>query len=407
MKYLIIVPDGLADHPIERLGGKTPVMVAQVPNMDALAAEGVNGLFATVPEGISPGSEVANMSIMGYDPRTYFCHRGPLEAASRGLTLDRGEIALRCNLIQAANGRIESHSGGDLSEEDAEAAIDALNRELATANIRFHQGVAYRHLLILKNGSDKLECFGPHNYPGEELSKLAIRPSSEAGEEVDEAARTADLLNRLVRDSEAVLAEVPFVKRLAETSERRPTHVWPWAPGKRPAFPTLEERTGLRGAAISAVDLIKGLSIFAGMDFISVPGATGNAHTNYQGKMRAALDALEDHDYVYLHIEAPDEAGHDGDLDLKIRVLEDIDRKVVGPIRRALEPNRDDVRIALLPDHPTPVELRIHVREAIPVAIWGAGIEPDLVERFDEERARAGALPLLESETFSRYFLGL
>jgi 2,3-bisphosphoglycerate-independent phosphoglycerate mutase len=400
MKRLIIVPDGMADHPLAALGNKTPLAYARTPVMDRLAAEGSCGRFITVPEGMEPGSEVANMAIMGYEPDLYFCNRGPLEAASMGVELKPGEIALRCNLIHTVNGRILSHSGGDLEPEEAEEVILALNSMTEKGDVRFYQGVSYRHILVLRHHSAGIQCFPPHNHLGSLTGELKILPQGEDPEEKE----TADLLNSLAAKSAGVLQGIPWIREKARNGERFPGMIWPWAPGEAPAFPTLMERTGLTGGVISAVDLIKGLGIYAGLEVIPVDGATGNSFTNYEGKAMAALEALRGLDFVYLHIEAPDEAGHDGDMELKIKTIEDIDRRLLKPLIAEVEKTGMDIRIALLPDHPTPVEVRTHIREPVPVLIWGNGAGRDDVVEFSEEAVFKGRLGTFTPTSFFRDF---
>ncbi|MDO8805676.1 MAG: cofactor-independent phosphoglycerate mutase [Elusimicrobiota bacterium] len=401
MKHLIILCDGMADYPVKSLGGRTPLMAAKTPNMDRLAREGASGLFKTIPSDLPAGSEVANLSVMGYDPRENFCQRGVLEAASLGVELSDSQLALRCNLIWAKDNKIASHSGGDLSHEAGAEIIKLLNGKLGGNGVRFYQGIHYRHLLVLDGGDSHIKCWPPHDYIGKDLAELKVAALEERGE------KTAERLNRLIADSAAVLAELPLNRADAAPGEKRPTLIWPWAAGEKPKMKTIKELTGLDGAVITAVDLIKGLGIYAGMKVIAVEGATGNSHTNYEGKAAAALEALKKYDYVYLHVEAADEAGHDGDLALKLKVIEDLDSRLVAPIMKGIDAAKTDIRIALLPDHPTPVETGIHVKDPVPVILWGSGVTADAVQEYSEEAAKKGSLGLMDQKAFFNNFFGV
>ena len=400
MKRLIILCDGMADYPVKSLGGRTPLMAARTPNMDRLAREGASGLFNTIPADLPAGSEVANLSVMGYDPRENFCQRGVLEAASLGVELSDSQLALRCNLIWAKDSKIASHSGGDLPHEAGAEIIRLLNDKLGGNGIRFYQGVHYRHLLVIDGGDSHIECRPPHDYIGKEIAALKVTARGERGE------KTAGIINKLIADSAAVLAALPLNREKAAPGEKRPTLIWPWAAGEKPRMKTIKELTGLDGAVITAVDLIKGLGIYAGMKVIEVEGATGNSHTNYEGKAAAALEALKKYDYVYLHVEAADEASHDGDLALKIKVIEDLDSRLVAAILKGVEEAKTDIRIALLPDHPTPVETRIHVKDPVPVVLWGSGVTADAVLEYNEAEAGKGGLGLMDQKAFFNNFFG-
>ncbi|MBI4803554.1 MAG: cofactor-independent phosphoglycerate mutase [Elusimicrobia bacterium] len=400
MKRLVILCDGMADYPVKALGGKTPLAAAKTPVIDRLAREGSCGLFNTIPADLPAGSEVANLSVMGYDPRENFCRRGVLEAASLGVELSDSQLALRCNLIWAKDDKIASHSGGDLSHKTGAEIIKLLNDKLGGNGIRFYQGAHYRHLLVIDGGDSHINCRPPHDYIGRNIADLKVTALEKRGE------KTAEILNRLIADSAAVLAELPLNREKAAPGQKRPTLIWPWAAGEKPRMKTIKELTGLDGAVITAVDLIKGLGIYAGMKVIEVEGATGNSHTNYEGKAAAALEALKKYDYVYLHVEAADEAGHDGDLKLKIRVIEDLDSRLVAPIMKGIEEAKLDIRIALLPDHPTPVESGIHVKDPVPVILWGSGVRPDAVREYNEEEAKKGGLGLMDQKAFFKNFFG-
>ncbi|MCX6112296.1 MAG: cofactor-independent phosphoglycerate mutase [Proteobacteria bacterium] len=399
MKRLIIVCDGMSDYPIKKLGNKTPLMVAKKPLMDKLALEGATGTFKTVPDDLPPGSEVANLSIIGYDPRENYCQRGVLEAASLGVSLNPKDLAMRCNLVYVKDDKMESHSGGDLEHKEAGEILNLLNEKLGEKDIKFYQGFHYRHLLVIGGGSDRIKCYPPHDYLGEKYKSIMVESGGTEGK------ATAETLNKLIMRSKTILEKLPSNIEKAKKNLKHPNLIWPWAQGYKPKMKTIRELTGLSGATITAVDLIKGLSIYAGMDIIKVDGATGNYKTNYEGKARAALSALEKYDYVYLHVEAADEASHDGDLDLKIKVIEDINNRLLAPILKGIAEKRIDVRIALLPDHSTPVEFRNHVKVPVPVILWGSGIKPDNVQVFDEISVKEGSLKEMNQKDFFRSFL--
>ena len=400
MKHIIILGDGMADEPIPELGDKTPMEVANTPTMDWLASHGRVGRLKTVPVGYHPGSEVANMSVLGYDLDKTFEGRGSLEAASIGVPLLEGEMAMRCNLICIENGIIKNHSAGHISNEEAAELIDFLNEQLADDDIRFYQGVSYRHLLKVKHGDKRIHCTPPHDVPGTPFRDVLIRP------EAAEAQATADLLNGLILRSQKLLENHPVnIKRKAEGKDAA-NSIWPWSPGYRPRMQTLMERFGVeRGVVISAVDLIRGIGVYAGLKPILVEGATGLWNTNYEGKVAAAIAALKDNDFVFLHIEASDEAGHEGDYKLKIKTIENLDSRVCKPILEAVQQMNEPITIAVLPDHPTPCRIRTHTGEPVPFLIYWPGDHADSVERFSEHSAQQGSYGLLEGEQFINEFL--
>ena len=397
MKFLVILGDGMADHPIERLSGRTPLQHAQTPWMNQLAREGRCGMLQTIPEGFPPGSEVANTAILGYDLNKVYEGRGPLEAASIGYEMQAADLALRCNIITIGDGKILFHHGGHLKTDEGDMLIQYLNKHLADERIKFVTGIQYRHLLIVKGGSKDILCAPPHDHPNEPWQPLLVKATSPDGIE------TADLLNRLILQSQELLARHPF----NQGRERPANSIWPWSGGYRPKMETLMQKyPRLRsGAVISAVDLIKGIGHYAGLESVFVEGATGLADTNYEGKTQAAIDALRRHDFVFLHIEASDEAGHDGNLKLKLQTIEDLDRRVVGPIYNEVKAWNEPVGIALLPDHPTPVELRTHVAEPVPFTIWHRNITPDGVQTFDESSCTGGSYGLLKLQQFMQTFM--
>lgn len=404
MKHIIILGDGMADHAVERLGGKTLLEYANTPNMDNLARIGRTGRLATVPDGFLPGSEVANATILGYDMNKVYEGRGPLEAASIGYEMEPGDFALRCNIICLENGKIKNHHGGHLTTDESTELIDLLNERLGSDRVRFVKGIQYRHLLIIKGGNKYINCAPPHDHPNEEWRKLLIRP--EKGHE-HEALDTATLLNELIIKSQDVLYNAPLnVKRRAEGKDEA-NSIWPWGGGYRPQMKTLSEMYPQikRGDVISAVDLIRGIGHYAGLHNIIVPGATGLADTNYEGKTQAAIEALRKDDFVFLHIEASDEAGHDGDLELKLRTIENLDSRVVGPIFEEVSKWDEPVAIAVMPDHPTPVEIRTHVKEPVPFAVWYPGISPDSVQTYNEVSCVSGSYGMLYLTEFMDRFM--
>ena len=390
MKRIIILGDGMADHAIERLGGKTPLQYADKPMMDMLAREGRCGRLVTVPEGFPPGSEVANTAILGYDLNKVYEGRGPLEAASIGYEMEPDDLALRCNLITIEDGKIITHNGGNLQTEDARVLIDYLNENLGNDRVKFVCGIQYRHLLIIKGGSKDINCAPPHDHPGEEWNKLLV-----TGEE-----KTASLINDLIVKSQELLSKHPYNIEKAKRGERQANSIWPWSGGYRPKMETISELFPQvkSGTVISAVDLIKGIGHYAGLKIVDVPGATGLADTNYEGKAQAAIEALKTDDFVFVHVEATDEAGHDGDLDLKLKAINYLDQRLIRPIYEAVKDQ--NVCIAVLPDHPTPVEMRIHVNEPVPFLIWHKGIEADDVTTYDEVACVRGGYGLLKLQEF-------
>lgn len=404
MKHIIILGDGMADHAVKRLGGKTLLEYANTPNMDNLARIGRTGRLATVPDGFLPGSEVANATILGYDMNKVYEGRGPLEAASIGYEMEPGDFALRCNIICLENGKIKNHHGGHLTTDESTELIDLLNERLGSDRVRFVKGIQYRHLLIIKGGNKYINCAPPHDHPNEEWRKLLIRP--EKGHE-HEALDTATLLNELIIKSQDVLYNAPLnVKRRAEGKDEA-NSIWPWGGGYRPQMKTLSEMYPQikRGDVISAVDLIRGIGHYAGLHNIIVPGATGLADTNYEGKTQAAIEALRKDDFVFLHIEASDEAGHDGDLELKLRTIENLDSRVVGPIFEEVSKWDEPVAIAVMPDHPTPVEIRTHVKEPVPFAVWYPDISPDSVQTYSEVSCVSGSYGMLYLTEFMNEFM--
>ncbi|MBN2460778.1 MAG: cofactor-independent phosphoglycerate mutase [Candidatus Cloacimonetes bacterium] len=400
-KFIIILGDGMSDHPIERLGRRTPLMVAETPYMDMICAQGRCGLFQTVPLDMPPGSEVANLAVLGYDVKKVYQGRGVLEGASMGVNIAPGDLAMRCNLLCIENSRIKNHSAGHISSTESHILINFLNSELADERLRFYPGVSFRHLLVLKGGSNDLIFTPPHDVPGTPYREVLIKPASNKGEE------SARILNDLILKSQELLADHPVNKSRIAAGKDPANSVWFWSAGFRPTMATLTERFGIKGAVISAVDIIKGLGIYAGMDVIEVPGVTGLTDTNYEGKAEATIRALQDHDLVYLHVEATDEAGHAGDVDLKIKALEYLDNRVVKYIWEKSASWGDDISIAILPDHATPCDVRTHTHDPVPFAIYNAACSPDLVKRYDEESVQKGSFGLIRNDDFIRKLLGI
>lgn len=407
MKHIIILGDGMADHPIQRLGGLTPLQYADTPYMDRIARQGKTGRLVTIPDGFQPGSEVANTAILGYDLQQVYEGRGPLEAASIGYDMRPDDLALRCNIITLGDGKILFHHGGHLTTEEGDVLIQYLNRELGDDRVRFITGIQYRHLLVIHGGSKHIVCAPPHDHPNEAWEPLLVKPEPDAPMEPGRmtAAETAELINKLILRSQQLLSAHPFNRQRKPSAQAN--SIWPWSGGYRPCMQPLPQRYPQirRGSVVSAVDLIRGIGHYAGLRRIVVEGATGMANTNYEGKAEAALRALRDEDFVFLHIEASDEAGHDGDLELKLQTIENLDRRIVRPVLEAIDSWDDPVSVALLPDHPTPVEIRTHVGEPVPFAIWHKGMEADEVQRFDEVSCMSGSYGLIRLQQFMDTFM--
>jgi 2,3-bisphosphoglycerate-independent phosphoglycerate mutase len=400
MKYIILLGDGMSDQPEAECGGKTPLMNASTPYMDQLAALGRSGMLKTIPDSLHPGSEVANLAVLGYDVEAVYEGRGVIEAASIGVALEEGDLALRCNLVTLEGAIIKNHSAGHISTEEADELINLLNEHLGSESVRFYTGVSYRHLLVIKGGNKFVTCTPPHDVPGKVYEPLLPFPSSEEG------TATAELLNSLIRRSQELLKDHPVNQKRVELGKEPASSIWPWSPGYKPAMKSLREMFGLRhGAVISAVDLIQGIGVYAGLDVIRVKGATGLYNTNYEGKAEAAIDALKDHDFVYLHVEASDEAGHEGDYALKLRTIEYLDQRILKYLLEKCAEMAEPVTIAVLPDHPTPWKLRTHTRDAVPFVIYKPGETPDAVGRYDEEAAQKGAYGLLKGREFMEALL--
>lgn len=411
MKHIIILGDGMADWKVERLGNKTLLQYAETPYIDALARWGRCGMLQTVPDGFHPGSEVANSAILGYDQTKVYEGRGPLEAASIGVELEAGDMAIRCNLICIEGDHIKNHSAGHLTTEEADQLIRFLQERLGSDKVHFYTGIQYRHLLVIKGGDKRIDCTPPHDVPGQPWRPLLVKP------QVPEALPTAELINDLIVRSQELLKSHPLNQQRMKAGKDPANSIWPWAGGYRPdmtplttTYPSIH-----RGAVITAVDLLRGIGKLAGLRSIEVEGATGLYNTNYEGKAQAAIDALKTDDFVYLHIEASDEAGHDGNLELKLKTIEYLDQRAVKPIFEAIygkledfNPEQpvssvgEDVAIAILPDHPTPVAHRTHTSEPVPFLIYKPGIQPDSVQTLDEDACQLGSYGLLKRDEFMK-----
>ncbi|TGC11178.1 cofactor-independent phosphoglycerate mutase [Methanolobus halotolerans] len=382
MKYVVLIGDGMADEPLEELGGMTVLQKAMTPNMDHITFNGRAGLARTVPYGLPPGSDVANMSIIGYDPKKYYSGRAPFEAASMRVELEKDDVAFRCNLITIKDDIIADHSSGHITNEEAKELIGSISSALGDDSLSFYPGISYRHLMVTKKGlGANTECVPPHDIIDE--NRHDHMPKG----------KDSDIICELTERSMEILKDHPVNKKRIEEGRNPGNSIWLWGQGFAPAFTSFKELYGLRGAIISAVDLVKGIGIYAGLDVIEVPGATGYLDTNYQGKAEYAIEALKDHDFVFVHVEAPDEAGHMGDVQAKIQAIEDFDEKVVGTVLKAAKQYSEDVTIMVLPDHPTPIALRTHTSTPIPFAIYSTSEAfPDASEAFDEESVKKGAL---------------
>lgn len=394
----------MADHPVERLGGKTLLEYARPEYMNRLAKMGRTGRLQTIPSGFAPGSEVANTSILGYDLNKVYEGRGPLEAASIGYELHPDDLALRCNIISLADGNIITHNGGNLETADADVLIQELNKYLGDDRVHFITGIQYRHLLVIRGGSKHIVCAPPHDHPNEPWEKLLVKAEDNAPVEPGRmtAEETAELINRLIIESQQILSAHPFNRNRAAKGERQANSIWSWGGGYRPSMQPLTQLYPQikSGTVISAVDLIRGIGHYAGLKIVSVEGATGLANTNYEGKAQAAIEALQHDDFVFVHVEATDEAGHDGDLELKLRAIDYLDKRLIKPVYEAVCQMNEPVCIAILPDHPTPVEMRIHVDEPVPFLIWHPGIEADAVEHYDEVSCVSGSYGMLKLNEF-------
>lgn len=387
MKYAVLIGDGMADYPIEKLGGKTILQAARTPAMDYIAAHGKIGLAKTIPDELHPGSDVANMSILGYDPAVYYSGRAPLEAASMGVALASDDVAFRCNLVTIEHRRIKDYSAGHISSEEARILIETLDAELGNEELSFNPGISYRHLLVAKNNlGAETECTPPHDITGKKI------------EEYLPGGKDGDFFSDLMKKSMIVLELHPVNLKRIEEGKNPANSIWVWGQGYAPKFTPFQELYGKTGAVISAVDLLKGIGVYAGMDVIEVQGATGYLDTNYEGKASAAIEVLKTRDLVFVHVEAPDEAGHEGSIDKKLKAVEDFDSRIVVPILKHAMASDEPFTILVLPDHPTPISIKTHARDPVPFAVYRTDkTESDSSETFDEESAKKGSLGLVKA----------
>ena len=384
MKYAILVGDGMSDYPLDDLDGRTPLQAARTLNMDRIAKEGLTGLARTVPRNMAASSDVANMAIFGYDPKKFYTGRGPLEAESMGVELHPGEVAFRANLVTVSEGIMVDYSAGHISSKEAAVLIELLNEKFRKRGVSFHPGVSYRNLMVvpeedLSDGRGHLRCAPPHDITGKPIMENLPR------------GKGAKFLRDIIMGSQFMLEDHEINAIRVDLGENPATMVWLWGQGKKPSMPLFKDRHKVDGTVISAVDLIKGMALCIGLKVVDVPGATGYYDTDYAAKAEYALKALEGDDFVFVHVEAPDEAGHNGDLAEKIKAIENFDEKVVGGIADGLR-KMGEHRILVMPDHPTPVEIKTHVDDPVPFAISGEGIRPDAVDRFDEKSIGSGGM---------------
>jgi 2,3-bisphosphoglycerate-independent phosphoglycerate mutase len=396
MKYIVLIADGMADYPIKELRGRTPLEVARTPNMDFVARNGKIGRVKTIPENMAAASDVANMSILGYDPQQYYSGRGPLEAENLGIELKEDDVAFRCNLITVSEDTLQDYSAGHISSKEASKLIEFIDGKLGNDRFKFYSGVSYRHIMLVKQATeellDKITCIAPHDIIGKSINKNLPR------------GKNADILVKLMLDSRKILQthEINLVR--IDLKENPANMIWLWGQGKKPCIPKFIDKYGLGGSVISAVDLIKGLGKILGLEVINVPGATGYYDTDYQGKAKAALKSLEKNDFVFLHVEAPDEAGHNGDLREKITAIERFDQLVVGTILNALK-NKKNFRILILPDHATPISLRTHTADIVCFAIFGKGIVGRGFLNYSEKEAEKSDLYFEKGHELMGYFI--
>lgn len=396
MKYIVLVADGMADYPIKELEGRTPLEVARTPNMDYIAQHGRLGRIKTIPDKMTPASDVANISIFGYNPQEYYTGRGPLEAANLGIELKDDDVAFRCNLITASGDTLVDYSAGHISSKEAAILIKFIDGHLGTNRIKFHPGVSYRHLMLVKRGVDEhlesLQCKAPHDITGGGIAKNLPKGDS------------ADFIIKLMNESRSILEKHEINQVRIDLKENPANMIWLWGQGKKPAMPKFKDKYGISGSVISAVDLIKGLGRILGLDVVEVSGATGYYDTNYEGKGQAALTSLEKKDFVFVHVEAPDEAGHNGDLREKITAIERFDQFVVGAILEAFK-NKNNFRILVLPDHATPIAVKTHTSDIICFGMFGKDVVAGAFSAYSEKEAEKSDLYFENGYTLMDYFI--
>jgi 2,3-bisphosphoglycerate-independent phosphoglycerate mutase len=402
MKYVVVIGDGMVDKPLKELDGETPLQRAKTPNMDFIAKNGSCGMLETVPQGMEPGSDVANLSIMGYDPKKYYTGRGPLEAASIGAQLEKNDVGFRCNLITNKNGLLADFNAGHISTTEASQLIETLNQSFSRYG-KFYLGTSYRHLFVYNDmNAALLKSTPPHDVVGEPIQEHLLKGDD------DRLNHLADDLNQLMYKSSDILEKQPINEKRVESGKNPANMIWLWGQGPKPQLPSFKEEYGLKGATITGVDLIKGIGTYLGLTNILVPGATGYYDTDYCGKAEYALKALEDHDLVFIHVEAPDEAGHAGDIHEKINAIERIDRRILRKLRDKL-PSIDDYALAVLPDHPTPINIRTHTSDPIPYAVYTPGCEADETEAYNEVSVlnsfKNSSNEIMEGYKFLKFFI--
>lgn len=381
MKYIVVLGDGMADEPIAALGGMTPLAYAKTPAMDEMAGCGELGMVQNVPAGMKPGSDIANLSVLGYDPRVCYCGRSPLEALSIGVPMEDTDIVFRCNVVTLtepepyAQKYLLDHSAGEISSQDADILMETIRKNFNNQQFQYYSGTSYRHILVWKNGR-MLELEPPHDHLGSQIGPWLPKEQT---------------LKNMMEESFDLLNDHPINRKRQKEGIHKANALWFWGAGTRPCMQNFQEKTGHRGAMVSAVDLLKGMAVGTGMQVMSVPGATGSIDTNYEGKARAAVKALLETgcDFVYIHVEAPDEMGHQGLLKEKIRAIEDLDQRLIAPLRRAMEEAGEDYRMLVLPDHPTPLRLRTHTGDPVPYLLYDSTRQAKSLSRYNEEEARA------------------
>jgi 2,3-bisphosphoglycerate-independent phosphoglycerate mutase len=395
MKYIVVIGDGMADLPLKELDGETPLQRADIPNMDIIASKGVSGMLKTVPDHMQPGSDVANLSIMGYNPLEYYTGRGPLEAASVGAKMGEGDVAFRCNFITEDSGILEDFNAGHISTIEASELIERLNQKFYMYG-KFYLGTSYRHLFVLKNEKfATLKSTPPHDVVGELINGNLLKPAQD---------KNAVLLNNIMYESQKFLKNHPINQERISEGKKPANMIWLWGQGVKPSIPNFKDKYGLKGATITGVDLIKGLGVYMGLTNVNVPGATGYYDTDYCGKAKNALETLENHDLVFIHVEAPDEAGHAGDLEEKMLAIERIDHRIVGKLLDEL-PSFNDYSLAILPDHPTPLSLKTHTSDPIPYSMCSTDNSSDYIMRYDEYSASKGSMGIKPGHEFIKSFI--
>ncbi|MDI6724780.1 MAG: cofactor-independent phosphoglycerate mutase [Methanobacterium sp.] len=395
MKYVVVIGDGMADYPLEELNNKTPLQASVIPNMDYIASNGVNGFLKTIPNGMEPGSDVANLAIMGYNPKKYYTGRGPLEAASIGANLNSGEVAFRCNFITAKDGKLADFNADHISTEESKELIKSLNQEFRDTG-KFYLGVSYRNLFVVKNEHlASLKSTPPHDIVGENIEENLLRPFND---------KNAQLLNEIMKKSMELLKDHSVNKKRINNGKNPANMIWLWGQGIKPDMPLFNEKYGLNGATITGVDLIKGIGVYLGLKNIEVPGATGYFDTDYEAKARHAINALDNHDIIFIHVEAPDEAGHAGNIEEKIKGIESIDSKIVGKLLDEL-PKFDDYAISILPDHATPIRVKTHTVDPVPYAMFSTKGFKDDTSQYNEFSAKRGSLGTIKGYKFMNNFL--